>query len=733
MDIELSDHKSLDISISDIDNDPVPLDTQAFSLDHELPEQVKIENAVEDHHCIPSSEPNNENGNFQPHNDIGNFEAHADDLVTPEPQPKRRRKKSIVWEYFTVQNAGENTKRACCKKCKQTFAYSNGNKVAGTSHLKRHIELGTCPVLRRKEKSLGTITPLAALGGGAAAGSPKSHYKGRSRYSQNLSFDYCRSRREIAEMIILHEYPLHMVEHSGFVSFVRNLQPQFNMVDVNTVKADCLEIYSCEKQDLANLLGQIPGRISLGVDLLISSQTVGYVLVTGSFIDSNWKLHRRTLNVVMVPFPYNGEALNHAVGVCLADWGLVSKLFTLTLDKGIWTGSEIQSLRGFLSMKNPLILSGQFLIEHCYAHLLSSMAQDGLNSVRETINRVRESIKYVKTSMVHEQKFLELKEQLQLPSTKTLFLDDQTQWNSTYLMLVTGLESKEVFSCLDAADPEYKLSLSMEEWKQIETLCKHLSEFDRAANVLGDPASSTANNYIHELWKLHLDLNQASSISEDDFERALVEPMKEKWDKYWSSCNLVLAFAVVMDPRFKLKLVEFSFTKIYGDNASSYVKVVDDGIHELYSEYVIQPLMMTAANAEIRNSENIVKTEVTEVSLSSPIASLGPSSDRLSDFDAFIHESSTTQQTKSELDQYLEEALLPRIPFDVLAWWKLNELKYPILSKMARDILSIPVSTVSSETAFKIGGNKLDVYRSSLQPETLEALICAKDWLRCRQ
>ncbi|MCL7039739.1 hypothetical protein MKW94_005477 [Papaver nudicaule] len=717
-DMNMNDHKSMEISISDIDNDTMPLDTQTFSLGDGIPEH--IENAIVDHKFIGNSEPDNDIGNLEQHHDIGNFEPHADELASSEPPTKRRRKKSIVWEYFTVQSAGENTKRACCKKCKQTFAYSNGNKVAGTSHLKRHIELGTCPVLRRKEKNLGL-----------AAGPPKRNYTGRSRYSQNLTFDYCRSRHEIAEMIILHEYPLHMVEHSGFVAFVRNLQPQFNMVDVNTVQADCLEIYSCEKQDLANLLGQIPGRISLALDLWISSQTVGYVLVTGSFIDSNWKLHKRILNVVVVPFPYNGEALNHAVGVCLADWGLVSRLFTLTLDQGIWNGIETQSLRGFLSVKNPLILGGQFLIEHCYSHFLSSMAQDGLVSVREAINKIRGSIKYVKTSMVHEQKFLELKEQLQVPSTKTLFLDDQTQWNSTYLMLMTSLELKEVFSCLDTADPEYKLSLSMEEWKQIEILCGHLREFDRQANVLGDPASSTANNYFYELWKVYMDLNQAA-MSEDDFERDLVEPMKEKWDKYWSSCNLVLAFAVVMDPRFKMKFVEYSFGKIYGDNASSYVKIVDDGIHELYSEYVIQPLMMTAANAELRNSENIIKTEATEVSISSTEASL-PSSDRLLDFDVFIHESSTTQQTKSELDQYLEEALLPRIPLDVLAWWKLNELKYPILSKMARDILPIPVSTGSSESAFKIEGNKLDVYRSSLQPEILEALICAKDWLRCQQ
>ncbi|CAO2190018.1 unnamed protein product [Urochloa humidicola] len=48
---------------------------------------------------------------------------------------------------------------------------------------------------------------------------------------------------------------------------------------------------------------------------------------------------------------------------------------------------------------------------------------------------------------------------------------------------------------------------------------------------------------------------------------------------------------------------------------------------------------------------------------------------------------------------------------------------------MARDFLAIPVSTVSSESAFSAAGRILGKDRTSLSPETLEALICAKDWL----
>jgi hypothetical protein len=94
-------------------------------------------------------------------------------------------------------------------------------------------------------------------------------------------------------------------------------------------------------------------------------------------------------------------------------------------------------------------------------------------------------------------------------------------------------------------------------------------------------------------------------------------------------------------------------------------------------------------------------------------------------------ESKTDVGNKSEIEQYLSDGREARtVDFDVLNWWKMNASKYPILGHIARDVMAMPISTFSSESAFSTGGRVLDPFRSSLSPKTVEALICTQNWLR---
>lgn len=636
------------------------------------------------------------------------------DVATPEVQPnKRRRKKSIVWQYFTIEPVSPGCSRACCKQCKRSFAYIKGSKQAGTSHLKRHIDLGICPVNRLNQDNIQHTPRTPGSQNGIVAALPRKRCR-VSPESVTIALNRDRCIHEIAKMVILHDYPTHMVEQPGFIDFVQTLQPHLSMVNLDSVHSEIGAIYLREKQVLANFLAGIPGRVSLTMDLWTSDQTLGYAIMTGHFIDADWRLQHRVLKFVAVPYPESEVAFNHAIVSCLSDWGLESKLFALTLDQSFANEAVVGNLKGLLSIQNPHMLKGHFLIVDCYARVMSRLAQVALGTTRDAVGKVRDSVKYVKMSK-------------QVPCTESLVIDNQGKWDSTYHMLSTACECKEVFSCLDTTDdPDFKGAPSMEDWKQIEVLCAYMKLLLDAAAILTSETYPTANAFFHEACKIQMELTHGV-LSEDPFICNFVRLLCEKFDQYWRSCCVVLAMAVAMDPRFKLKLVEFSFTKIYGEEAMMWITTVDEAIHELYFEYIAQTLPLPSIHVEQRY-EGLVKLE----SRQEDEASLPPPPDGLSDFDVYISEISSNHQTKSELDQYLDESLLPRESeeFDVIEWWKLNRIKYPTLSKMAADILSIPLATVPRELVFDTTSKKLDSYRGSLKPVTLDALVCANNWLQ---
>ena len=99
--------------------------------------------------------------------------------------------------------------------------------------------------------------------------------------------------------------------------------------------------------------------------------------------------------------------------------------------------------------------------------------------------------------------------------------------------------------------------------------------------------------------------------------------------------------------------------------------------------------------------------------------------------DLMKHKAGNTTTVKTELQKYLDEANEGETNnFNVLFWWKIHSPKFPILSEIARDMLSIPISSVASECTFSTGGRILDSFRSSLTPKLVQTLVCLQDWIR---
>jgi hypothetical protein len=104
------------------------------------------------------------------------------------------------------------------------------------------------------------------------------------------------------------------------------------------------------------------------------------------------------------------------------------------------------------------------------------------------------------------------------------------------------------------------------------------------------------------------------------------------------------------------------------------------------------------------------------------------------DDDIVLGSSSTpiasTAASISELSSYLDSDTVTQFgaDFNILNWWQRHKLTYPILALLAKDVLTVPASTISSESTFSLAGRVLEERRRRLTTDMVEVLSCIKDW-----
>ncbi|KAK8632479.1 hypothetical protein V6N13_072870 [Hibiscus sabdariffa] len=165
---------------------------------------------------------------------------------------------------------------------------------------------------------------------------------------------------------------------------------------------------------------------------------------------------------------------------------------------------------------------------------------------------------------------------------KNLLLDVTTRWNATYAMLSTPLEFKEVFVNYAGRKSTYTTLPSEEDWKKVEDVCSFLALFNEATKIISGSEYPTSNLFLSELFGIKEAL-EVVVLDGSDYMMAMAMKMKRKFDKYWGTCNLLISIGVVLDPRYKMKLLEFSFNSIYfPDETPRQMKIVRDTLYELY-------------------------------------------------------------------------------------------------------------------------------------------------------
>ncbi|KMT03829.1 hypothetical protein BVRB_8g189720 [Beta vulgaris subsp. vulgaris] len=569
-----------------------------------------------------------------------------------DDHPFKRGRKSEVWKNMEDPIIRNGEWKTQFKHCKSRYTVS---KSGTTSHTKIHFSNCAQRKLKLKQQSMINFFPSDSSAG-------KPNFRGVSAL-HNGKLDMLSMREGIANWIVMHEKPFSVVEEEGFNMMLKRGIPQWTSVSRHTIKTDAFKVYEAEKKKLKALLKDVD-RISLTTDLWRARpQWIEYMVLTGHFVDRDWKLQKRVLSFVHIPPPRKGKDIANRIFKCLKEWDIENK------------------------------------------------------QVKTIVKNVHDTVDYLNGSEARMRKIAGIVQQFNLRERR-LVLECKSRWNSNYDMLSCAIKFKEVFSKLALEDNDYVYCPSSDDWQKIEKLLDILKVFYDTTNVISGSEYPASNFFLSEVFyiKEMLDKNYCSP---DPFVKDMVKNMKERFNKYWGECNLLMAIGGVLDPRLKMKVVEITFPHMFPSNlVRENINKVKDTLYELYDEYKALYPSLEEHRGESRSG--------------APLIVQGGSLPGMSRVLQVVRSGIRVEPRKSKLDVHIEECTTTDEGhrFDALNWWKERASKFVVLSRLVADVLDIPITTVASEATFSAGSRVIDPYRSSLLPETVQMLICTGDWCR---
>nr|KAJ0198451.1 hypothetical protein LSAT_V11C700355780 [Lactuca sativa] len=607
--------------------------------------------------------------------------------INEEPTQKRKRvgkTRSDCWKSFEKIFI-DGVRHGKCKWCERALK-ADGNNT-GTSSLNKHAK--NCKKNPENLKNQQTL-----------------QFKKEPTGEGSVSIwkhDDKRIKKAMLNLFVVGGLPFKFVENEAFYEYTNALNGKVIVPCRTTISKKVSLYYQEERNKLVTFLCNPLNTIHLTTDCWTSpSKRVHYIVITAHFIDDNWEMHKRIINFKELD-SQRGEDIGKEVLKCIQGWG-IKNVMTCTVDNASSNDKAIE----FLKNKLPnLYNEGKHFHIRCMAHIINLIVRDGMNKNDESVKCLQDAVRYIRKSTQRIALFKKCMKAVGVESTKFLCNDCPTRWNSTYDLLKIAVDLEKAFYEYEMEDVVTPVS---EDFVTCRAMVSFLEKFKVKTELVSTTSKPLANRFFGEVCGIYKHIRVWSknkrfySIGKD---------MIDKYEKYWGDFENLNDYIHAFETLIKYKMPENKPLSELDITAKtkSLIKDIESRFENFFNCY------NTNSNVPF------------ETGGSQDTVHIDDDDDFVGDYFAQSVNSSASKET--ELTRYLNKGQTQGVKdFDILVWWKNNASRYPILSRMAKDLLGIQISTVASESAFSTSGRIIDSYRANLSAPIIEALVCTQDWVR---
>lgn len=295
--------------------------------------------------------------------------------------------------------------------------------------------------------------------------------------------------------------------------------------------------------------------------------------------------------------------------------------------------------------------------------------------------------------------------QMEVEGVNNGIMNQVTRWNSTYLMLKRLVELKDFCIKFQGQKGFEELQLAQESWNQFTQLLQVL-ECVAVLTTLLQAENLNVPDFIYHWFSMKMKLE---SLSDSSYALKLVQCIKER-EKVIFQNKIVLA-GWYLDKNLNVLMSPEQISM-----AKSVVRMVAAKRESLspQANFSNEEQMETDHESDSSAEESFDKF----LKLKGKEAAATDCANSTST----LPRKETSMNLEKEMKEY-DKLLVPRKRPNVISWWNDETENFPLLSGIALDITSTPVTEVSVERLFSHLKIVLSKHRSKLNGSLLEDIL----------
>ncbi|KAM1377820.1 hypothetical protein FF1_039279 [Malus domestica] len=595
---------------------------------------------------------------------------------TPSTKPRKKTMTSVYLKFFETASDGKSRR---CKFCGQSYSIATATGNLGRHLSNRHPGY---------DKSGDVVTSPAPQ---SAIVARKHQPQSQSKASQ---LDYNHINWLLVKWLVLASLPPATLEEKWVANSYKFLNPSVQLWSSEEYRSTFYEVFQSMQEVVRLSLEQVSSKVSITLEFWTSYEEISYMSVTCHWIDESWSFQKMMLDICHIPYPCGGAEIYHSLVKVLRSYNIENRVLSCTYD------NSQSAMHAYLDGQKV----GPFCYIPCSAHILNLIINDGLRTTKPVIVKIREFAMGLNASAEMAEDFAEFTAAYQELCWK-MPLDTSTRWSGNYQMLDIVCKASK---SMDAVIRKYetlgsRMLLSSAEKNAVSHVHRYLEPFYKTTNNMCTDKLPTVGLVL--FFMDHISETIAACRDSHLYPESLKNAAKEMAEKvrgYNSQvCNIIIYMTAILDPRIKGELFPESL------NSDNFLDEARTHFIRNYSTTHFPSIAGGYSAQEMDEGCNVSFAE--EIARKKRRANMSSATD--------------------ELTQYLSEPPAP-LATDVLEWWKVNSMRYPRLSLMARDFLAVQAVAVAPEELFCAKGDEIYKQRFCMPHGSTQTLLCIRSWLQ---